>query len=38
MPVERIADCSTSRSIPDSNGAVGGSGYDVPPIGGVSNG
>src|SRR5258706_14899628 len=37
MPLERIADCSSSLRIPDSNAAVGGSGYDVAPIGRISN-
>ena len=34
----RIADYSASLGIPDSNGAVEGSGDDVAPIGRVSNG
>ncbi len=38
MPLKRIAHWSTSLSIPDSNGAVEGSGDDVPPIGRVSHG
>ncbi len=38
MPLERIANWSTSLGIPDSNGAVVGSGEDVAPIGRVSNG
>lgn len=38
MPFERIADCITSLGNPDSNGAVAGSGDEVPPIGRVSKG
>ncbi len=37
MPLERIADWSTSLGIPDSNGVVGGSRDDMAPIGRVSN-
>src|SRR5258706_16000906 len=38
MPLERLAGCNTSLSIPDSNGVVAGSGDDVAPIGRVGNG
>jgi len=38
VPLERIANRSTSLGIPDSNGGVGGSGDDVLPVGRVSNG
>src|SRR5258706_11952 len=38
VPPERIANWSMCLSIPDSNGAVTGSGDDVLPIGRVSNG
>src|SRR5258706_15784904 len=38
MALERLAGCSTGLSIPDSNGAIVGSGDDVAPIGRVSNG
>ena len=38
MPLERLADSSTSLGIPDSNGAVGRSGDDALPVGRVSNG
>ena len=37
MPFERTADCSTNLDIPDSNGAVIGSGDDVLPVRRVSN-
>src|SRR5258706_10872254 len=38
MPLERLAGRSTSLGIPDSNGAIVGSGNDVAPIGRVGNG
>src|SRR5882757_2299044 len=38
MPLERIANWSTSLGIPDLNGVVVGSGDDVVPIGRVSHG
>jgi len=37
MHLERLTDSGTSLGIPDSNGAVAGSGDDAPPIGRVSN-
>ena len=33
MFAERLASCSISLGIPDSNGAVAGSGDDVAPVG-----
>src|SRR5258706_14313936 len=38
MLPDRVASCSMSLSIPDSNGAIEGSGDDVLPLGRVSNG
>src|SRR5258706_344198 len=38
LPVERLVGYSASRSVPDSNGLVKGSGDDVAPIGRGSNG
>ena len=37
VPLKRIPDWGTSLSIPDSNGAIGGSRDNVMPIGRVSN-
>src|SRR5258706_3626255 len=37
MPLEGLADCSTSLSIPDSNGPIYRSGHDFPPVGRVNN-